>query len=189
MIKYTLRLILIISLGLIITCIVYTTLHEIGHVLTAYALGVEIKELRLIHPAYVMVNQIGLSREQFILIGISGNIFPTITIFSILLVEKLTKDSKIWNILEIWYSKTFLLFSCTLSYILSIINIVIYIITRRQLEEDISMIINKYPESIGCVVVLMGLLGLMCTIIFIKQKPITTFINYLEEIYDRSIKE
>lgn len=126
----------LLIVGLFVAVIGYPFLHETGHSIIALAVGAKVIDFSLLPLPYViceisMINGFGL-----ILIGLSGMYLPMI--FSLIIRPK-----SFW----FWYGILITKGICILSFVISLVSIVLYNFGVNVLNEDIVQIMNIFEKG------------------------------------------
>lgn len=83
----------VIGIGLIallMSILFYPLLHETGHIISSLIVGGKIVKFNMIPPASVICDMKNVSDIGIIIVGISGNLFPTIVCILMYTVNKYT---------------------------------------------------------------------------------------------------
>lgn len=167
--KDVVKLIGIIGIGLFIAIIVYPVLHELGHVLVAIIIGSEVLEFNLFPLPNVLCNVSGVSTVENIMIGAGGIILPFV--FSTVIYSK-----KFW----IWYIGMVINIICLISFVISTIGCVLFLVAEPIENEDITQILNLCPNTANLwlvgFLVLIGYTGFR----IYKSHPIKHCIEYFD---------
>lgn len=175
--KDFLKVIFTMIIGLTIAIVIYPLIHELGHFTACKIVGAEVSKFNLF-PAYVNCNISNISKQGVIIIGICGNLIPTIVC---MLITVLVKPNNIYT----WYAKTHLAFTCCLSWVLSLVNIIAIIQGYGDLDivktEDIAQIVIKYPDIKNICIVLCVVLIVISATCMINKKSVKQLKDYLSE--------
>ncbi len=159
----------LIILGLLVAILIYPLFHELGHVAATLFAGERIVEWQLLPTPYVQCQFISASKIQIVVVGMGGMLLPfMVTIFR--------PPKLFW----IWYVWTIMKGICVLSFILSIVAIIMYQIKCPMLNEDMTQILYRVPECawICCVVFLVLIYKEVSQII--RSKPLQRCIEQFD---------
>ena len=153
--------------GLSVAVVVYPFLHETGHSIVALAVGAEIVDFSLLPLPYVTCEVSMVSKFGLILIGLSGIYLPMI--FSLIIRPK-----SLW----LWYGVRLSKGICLLSFIISLLSIILNKIGIKVLNEDIVQIMDIWIKGDLILSVLMFLSITIVIRSIIKEKPINRIMLY-----------
>lgn len=167
--KDIVKLIAITCLGLFIVIIGYPVLHELGHSSVAMIVGAEMLEFNLFPLPSVLCNISGVSPFRSAMIGAGGMLLPFS--FSILIYSK-----HFW----LWYIGLIMNIICMISFVISIIGCVAFLNSAPIKNEDITSILNVYPNSVYLWI--MGFLFVIAYSVFciFKSSPMKTCMKYFD---------
>lgn len=176
--KDILRVVLLTLVVLSIAIVIYPFIHELGHFTACKIVGAEVSKFSLF-PAFVECNVLGLSKQEISIIGISGNLLPTIIM---ILYTLIIKPKNIYII----YTKVHSAFTCWLSWLLSLFNIIAIQLGYGDLnmvkDEDIAKIIIKYPDITIICLVLCVLMTIVCQFYMLNKKTLIAAKEQLEAL-------
>lgn len=179
--KDLLKVIFTMIIGLTIAIVIYPFIHELGHFIACKLVGAEVSKFSVL-PAFVECNILNLSKHDIISIGVSGNLLPTIICIIMTLI---VKPKNIY----VWYIKTHFTFTCWLSWVLSLVNIIAvklgYEDTNIVNTEDIASLVIRYADiSTWC-------FSLCIVMIVISQTCIInkTAINQFKDCFNKLLAE
>lgn len=153
--------------GLSVAVVVYPFLHETGHSIVSLAVGAEIVDFSLLPLPYVTCEVSMVSKFGLILIGLSGIYLPMI--FSLIIRPK-----SFW----LWYGVLLIKGICLLSFIISLISIILNKIGIKVLNEDIVQIMDIWIKGDLILSVLMFLSITIVIRSIMKEKPINRIMLY-----------
>lgn len=131
LIKDVLRTGYLLLCGLFIAVIVYPFLDELGYSLAAVLFGAKVIEFHLLAIPNILCNSAGLSIFLLLMIGFSGMMLP----FSI---SMLIRPKNYY----MWYGGFVLKGISLLSFIISIVAVILYLCGSPVINEDVTQIIN-----------------------------------------------
>lgn len=167
--KDILKCIGLLIVGLFVSVIVYPFFHETGHSIIALSVGAEIVDFSLLPLPYVTCEVSMVSEFGLILIGLSGIYLPMI--FSLIIRPK-----SFW----FWYMSLLIKGICLLSFVISLVSIVLYNIGIKVSNEDIVQIIDIWIKGDLILAVLMFLSITIVIRSTIKEKPINRIMLYFK---------
>lgn len=170
--KIFIRIVIMMTIGLLVAIVIYPFLHETGHSITTIIVGGEVIEYHLFPLPNILCNATRVSSMGKVIIGISGMVFP-ITITTLFFHPKKS--------FCLWYANLILRGICALSIAITIVATFLYSVGNPVANEDITTVFNVAPNliettSIASLLVLSGLI-----IIIARDKPLTRIGNYLKE--------
>lgn len=170
--KSFIRIVTMMTIGLLVAIVIYPFLHETGHSITTIIVGGEVIEYHLFPLPSILCNVAKVSSMGKVLIGISGMLFP-ITITTLFFHPQ--------KRFYLWYTNLILRGICALSIVITIVATILYAVGKPVANEDITTVLNITPNlieitSIASLLVLSGL-----TIIIVKDKPLIRIGNHLKE--------
>ncbi len=124
--KDYLKLIPITIVGGITALLFYPFFHEIGHTIASLVFGGEVKEIHVFPTAYVVCDIRNTKEFGKIMIGLSGMLFP-------FLISILMQPKKFWS----WFACFIFRGVCILSFVISLIAIVMFRFGQEIENEDI----------------------------------------------------
>lgn len=174
--KNILRIVLLTFVGFSIAIVIYPFIHELGHFTACKIVGAEVSKFSLF-PAFVECNVLGLNRREILIIGISGNLLPTIVM---ILYTLIIKPKNIYII----YTKVHSAFTCWFSWLLSLFNIIAIQLGYGDLniikDEDIAKIVIKYPDITILCLLLCVLITIVCQFFMLNKKTLIAAKEQLE---------
>lgn len=165
--KNVAKLIGITCLGLFIAIIGYPILHELGHSLVAMIVGAEVIEFNLFPLPNILCNIGGVGLIGSTMIGVGGMLLPFV--FSLLIYSK-----NFW----LWCTGLIINIICMISFVISDIGCVAFLNSVPIKNEDITSILNVYPNSIYLWIMIFSLAIAYTVFCICKSSPIYTFIKY-----------
>lgn len=145
--KDALKCIGLLAVGLLTAIFLYPFLHELGHVTAAIFLGTNVCDFQLFPVPSVMCEMDTTNELAFVIIGFGGMILPY-------LVSCVSPGKNFW----LWYLWLVISAICLLSFVVSIIGIVLYKMGDPIANEDITRIMeysNEYDTLyLGMLIVL-----------------------------------
>lgn len=167
--KDILKCIGLLMVGLFVAVIGYPFLHETGHSIVALLVGAKVIDFSLLPVPYVtceisITNDFGL-----ILIGLAGIYLPMI--FSLIIRPK-----SFW----LWYMSLLIKGICFLSFVISLVSIILYNIEIKVLNEDVVQIMDIWLEGDLILAILMILSMIIVIYSIIKQRPLIRIKKYFE---------
>lgn len=157
--KLILKFFALLIVGLLIAVIIYPFLHETGHSLLAMIFGAKIMDFQILPiPSVLLKMSSSISEFDFVLIGLSGMLLPYL--ISILLPAK-----TFWK----WYVRIALRLICMLSFTMSIASILMYQKGSPMPNDDITIILQNFPQYMPFCFVILTLLLIVSMIMFVKD--------------------
>lgn len=154
--KLIFKFFVLLTLGLSIAVIIYPFFHEMGHSVLAMIFGAKIMDFQIVPiPSVLLKVDIGISELSFLLIGLSGMLFPYL--ISIMLPTKI-----FWQ----WYVRITLRFICLLSFLLSIVSIIMHQKGSPMQNDDITIILKNSPQYMPICFAILTLLLISAIILF-----------------------
>lgn len=148
--KY-IRIFFIFAIGLFTAVILYPLLHESGHSLFAVVLGCKVTEFNLLPLPSIVCNASGLESRAIAFIGLGGLLFP-------LIFTALVNVKNFW----VWLIGIYISFITFLSYLISLYSCITYAYGTPILNEDVTQIIDIYPNAFsGLIILLITLMGIV----------------------------
>lgn len=167
--KDILKCIGLLIVGLFVAVIGYPFLHETGHSIVALLVGGSVIDFNLLPLPYVTCEISIANKFETILIGLAGMYLPMI--FSLIIRPK-----SFW----LWYGLLLTKGICLLSFIISLVSIVLYNIGIKISNEDIVQIMDIWIK--GDLILAIFLISSMFIVIYsiIKQRPLSRITKYFE---------
>lgn len=167
--KDYLKLIPITIVGGITALLLYPFFHEIGHTIASLIFGGEVKEIHVFPMAYVVCNVRNTKEFGKIMIGLSGMLFPFLISISM-------QPKKFWS----WFTCFIFRGVCILSFLISLVAIVMFRFGQEIENEDIVQVMRIAPMY-GWIyfVVMLALLGIDLVMI-VKSRPLQQIIRYFK---------
>lgn len=167
--KDILKCIGLLIVGLFVAVIGYPFLHETGHSIVALLVGGKVIDFNFLPLPYVTCEISIANKFEIILIGLAGMYLPMI--FSLIIRPK-----SFW----LWYMSLLIKGICFLSFIISLVSIILYNIGIKVLNEDVVQIIDIWLEGdlILAILMILSMFIVICSII--KQRPLSGFIKHFE---------
>ena len=146
--------------GLFAAIVVYPVLHEFGHILIAFLLGVKIEDVNLFSELSVVCMADNAEPIKVALIGYGGIIIPVV--FEYLISFK-------------WFVFRYISFSIKVINIIAIVNayvsLVLFVIGRPSLNNDITVIMSAYNNGLQMTVIVL-IISLYFSIISFRDNNI-----------------
>lgn len=159
------RTFFIFAIGLFTAVILYPFLHESGHSLFAIALGGKITEFNLLPIPNIVCNVSGLESRAIAFIGLGGLLFP-------LIFTTLVNIKNFWA----WLIGMYVSFITFLSYLISLYGCIAYVYGTPIVNEDVTQIIDHYPNAfLGLIILLIVLMGIV-TFQVVKSKGLQRYL-------------
>lgn len=157
--KLILKFFVLLVIGLSIAVIIYPFLHEVGHSLSAIMLGAEIKNFQILPISSVLVKMnSGTSEVDFLIIGLSGMLFPFIMSFFL-------PAKTFWK----WYARITLRLICILSFFISIAAVLMNQQGSPMQNDDITIILKNSPQYMTFCFFILILLTVTAITLFVKD--------------------
>lgn len=153
------RISTMLIVGLIVTIVVYPILHELGHSIVAILFGAEVLEFNIFPYPNVLCNIKSVSSTGIIAISIAGCAFP------ILFVVK--SPSKFIG----WYTCFTIRWVCVLSYLISIVSVILFQLDMPVENEDITRALIEKPEYAFEYLMLYLVLTIIIILLIVKSNP------------------
>lgn len=159
--KDALRCIGLLVAGLLAATFLYPFLHEIGHIITAAGFGFKISNFQLL-PLPSVVCEMDLTNKFATgIVGFGGMILPYF-------ISLIPPKKHFW----LWYIWLVISGICLLSFILSIVGVVLYSIEMPMNNEDITQVIAYSGRYYILYLVILIALVALRIIQIIRTKPI-----------------
>lgn len=167
--KDILKCIGLLMVGLFVAVIGYPFLHETGHSIVALLVGAKVIDFSLLPLPYVICEISVANKFEIILIGLAGMYLPMI--FSLIIRPK-----SFW----FWYMSLLIKGICLLSFVISLVSIVLYNIGIKASNEDIVQIMDICIKGdlILAILMILSMFIVICSII--KQRPLSRITEYFE---------
>lgn len=153
------RISLMLIVGLIVTIVVYPILHELGHSIVAILLGAEVVEFNIFPYPNVLCNIKGVSSIGIIAISIAGCVFP--------ILFAIKSPSKFIG----WYVCFTIRWVCVLSYLISIVSVILFRLDMPVENEDITRALIEKPQYAFEYLMLYLVLIIIIILLIIKSNP------------------
>lgn len=155
--------------GLFVAIIIYPFLHEAGHSIAAILVGANVREFNLLPLPYVTCEVSNLNTTSMILIGLAGMFLPT-------LISIIVRPTSFW----FWYCNLVMKIICLLSFVISLIAMLLYLFGVTIKNEDIVQVIDIWNNGVFILILTMALsmIGIIRSII--KQKPLIKIMDYFK---------
>lgn len=153
--------IFITFLGLIVAVLFYPFLHEFGHSLATMLVGGNIKEFVLFPLPYVVCELNEITNVQIVIIGLSGMLFPIIFSFVI-------HSNNFW----LWLIGLYLNVICFISFVISFISCIKYVLSKPIINEDITQILDITSGNAWIWMMFFLVFAVLITMQIIKSHPI-----------------
>lgn len=141
----------IFAIGLFTALILYPFLHEFGHSLFAIILGCKVTEFNLFPLPNIVCNINGLEAREIAFIGLGG-LLPSLIFTALLNIRNF------W----VWLIGIYTSFITFLSYLISLCCCLAYAYGTPVLNEDVTQIIEIYPNAFpGLIILLIALMGIV----------------------------
>lgn len=167
--KDILKCIGLLIVGLFVAVIGYPFLHETGHSIVALLVGAKVIDFSLSPLPYVTCEIATSNKFEIILIGLAGMYLPMI--FSLIIRPK-----SFW----FWYMSLLIKGICLLSFVISLVSIILYNFGIKVSNEDVVQIIDIWLEGDLIIAILMILSMVIVIYSIIKQRPLSRIIEYFE---------
>lgn len=145
--------------GLIVTIVVYPILHELGHSIVAILFGAEVLEFNIFPYPNVLCNIKSVSSTGIIAISIAGCAFP------ILFAVK--SPSKFIG----WYTCFTIRWVCVLSYLISIVSVILFQLGMPVQNEDITHALIEKPQYVFAYLIFYLILMIVSVLLIVKSNP------------------
>ena len=155
--------------GLFVAIIIYPFLHEAGHSMMAILVGAKVIDFNLLPLPYVTCEVSNLNTTSMILIGLAGMFVPA-------LISIIVRPESFW----FWYCNLVMKIICFLSFVISFIAIVLYLLGVTIKNEDIVQVIDIWNNGVFVLIIAMvlSMIGIIRSII--KQKPLMKIMVYFK---------
>ncbi len=167
--KDILKCIGLLIVGLFVSVIEYPFLHETGHTIIALAVGAKVIDFSLLPLPYVTCEISIANKFEIILIGLAGMYLPML--FSIIIRPK-----SFW----LWYMSLLIKGICFLSFVISLVSIILYNIEIKVLNEDVVQIMDIWLEGDLILAILMIISMFIVIYSIIKERPLIRIKKYFE---------
>ena len=158
--KDAMKFIGLFVVGLIMVVFIYPIIHELSHSIVATILGVKIVEITIFSSPSVLCNIEGVNSTCVTIIGLSGIILPFL--FSIII-----RPRNFW----MWYANFIVQGISTLSFLISIISILLFVVDMPMINDDITQILLINPSTVLWLFILSFILFIIAVTIIVKAKP------------------
>lgn len=125
----------LLAVGLLTAIFLYPFLHELGHVIAATFLGTNVCDFQLFPVPSVMCEMDATNELAIVIVGFGGMILPY-------LISCASPGKHFWS----WYLWLVISVICLLSFIVSIVGIVLYKVGNPIANEDITRIMEYSDE-------------------------------------------
>lgn len=159
----------LLIVGLFVAVIGYPFLHESGHSIVALLVGGKVIDFDLLPLPYVTCEISITNKFGLILIGLAGMYLPMI--FSLIIRPK-----SFW----LWYGLLLTRGICLLSFVISLVSIVLYNFGIKVSNEDVVQIMDIWIKGDLILAILMILSMFIVIYSIIKQKSLSRIIKYFE---------
>lgn len=159
--KDVLRAGYLLSCGLFIAVIVYPFLHELGHSFAAVLFGAKVIEFHLLPIPNILCNSTGLSTFLLSMIGFSGMMLP-------FAISMLIHPKNYY----LWYGGFVLKGISLLSFMISIVAVILFLCGSPIVNEDVTQIMNFNALSLWQVLIGVMIPAIICIIAIIKDHPV-----------------
>lgn len=157
----------ILCSGLLVACIIYPLLHEMGHALAATIFAKEVKIVLFPFPGIIC--DTADSRVAGIsIIGMAGMLFP-------FLISLFVNEKTFW----LWLISFFLKGISTIAFFLSYVALICYRFGVLWKNEDVVKIIEITGVDVSILEVILLFLLFMSLWIINNDAPISKFANFL----------
>lgn len=157
-VKLMLKFLTLLSIGLLISIVIYPFLHETGHSVAILLFGGEIINFEIMPVPYVLCQITDNSETEFVIIGVFGMLFPYIVSFFV-------PTKNFW----LCYVKTTIRLICFLSFVLSIVSVYLYQKGSQMQNDDITTILQNSPNSLLFCSISLVFLSISSFILLIKD--------------------
>ena len=162
-----LKIVYILVVGLFMAVFVYPVLHEAGHLFATLAVGGDVAEVGIFPVAYTKCDIFSVNSFGQVIIGLSGMMFPILFAW--------IKFKKFY----IWYPIFVLRGIILLSFVISVISIVLFYSGIAVAKEDVIQIFQICDDYHSIVIgIVLGMTTLSATL-FLTDRPFSHFLEYL----------
>ncbi len=162
------KLSLVGLMGLGAVCVAYPCLHELGHSIMAYVCGADEVRMGVFPIAYTAYKNTGLSSVSQVMVGLSGYAFP-------LCLTLLPTSNKFWIWMFMFYIRWTTLCGCGTA----IAGLLRAVAGGVYIEEDITQLAMMTQSRTEIWLVGVSLVTICLLWDMIRQKPITTILEYI----------
>lgn len=165
----TRKAICLLPIGLLCAAFVYPFLHELGHGLVVFLLGAKVVELQWFPLPSILCRMSSIGATEYVVAGMGGIIFPAA------LCLLIRCNRKFW----IWYAVFIVRLICIWSLLLAAISIVLFKFGILLSNDDMTQILQIYPQQWWVCGVLIVVMCLSLCISMAKSKPIQRIVKEL----------
>ncbi len=160
--KDVIRVIELFIVGILTATILYPLFHEVGHMVSAVIVNVDVIAFRLLPVPYVLCNMATCGKVGVIVISLGGMFFP----FAITVIRT---PKSFW----FWYVWLIIRGICLLSFIISIVAFFSFMRGNPIANEDITQIMLMTPEYASVCFIIIFVLLVWGAFGIAWSKPIT----------------
>ncbi len=168
-IKYIRKFGMLFIIGIIVAIILYPLIHELGHALTAILVGADVVEINLFPVPNILCNLKGVGSFEVTLIGFGGSMLPfLLTIY--------------WEPknFEVWYSCFMIRGISFLSFVISFVSVILFVVGNPVVNEDITQVLMITPYMAPLYGILCVLLASIQALVIIRSKPLQRCEKFIE---------
>ncbi len=173
--KSCIKVFAFLFIGLLIAIFIYPFLHELGHVIASFIVGIECSELHLLPMPYVLCDMSSAKKIDYYIVGSAGILFP-------ILIFQLFQPLRNKNIF-IDFSVFIIEVISALACVISLISIILLQFGYELREDDITSVLIKTNSSLlftGIVSFVLTIVLVNIVITMFKQKTIHTVIDSID---------
>lgn len=153
------RISTMLIVGLIVTIIVYPILHELGHSIVAILFGAEVLEFNIFPYPNVLCNIKSVSSIGIVVISLGGGVFPIL--FAIISPSQFIG----------WYTCFTIRWVCVLSYLISIVSVILFQLGMPVQNEDITHALIEKPQYAFAYLISYLILMIVSVLLIVKSNP------------------
>lgn len=163
------RISTMLVVGLIVAIAVYPLLHELGHSIVAYLFGAKVLELNIFPYPNVLCNIENVSSVGMVAISIGGGVFPML--FAIISPSRFIG----------WYTCFTIRWVCLVSYLISIVSVILFQLDMPVENEDITRALIEKPQYAFEYLMLYLVLTIIIILLIVKSNPTEHLIEQVIE--------
>ena len=146
-------------LGLIVAIFIYPFFHELGHYLALLMFDNEIVSIEMLPMPNILCRIEDVNNGmEFLIIGFAGELLPFI-------ISLVIRCKGFWD----WYFRLSLRLICLISFVISLLSIMLYKTTAVFQQNDIINIIKFFPQYTSACMVILISLATITTLLIIKD--------------------